>query len=452
MTLILLIALLLLTRLWPYLQSAIPLGYDPGLYLFMFRQYAQVGWEQFAALPAWIAGNEPGMFIFQRLVTFGNPAWAEASLIPLIVLASLLCFGGMYLVAKKLWGQGAAFWTIFLFTISALQYRVYWYYYLKNIAALSLLSLAVYALLSLSYWAVPLVALTFYIHQPTAAFLLAILLVGWWSQRSARSYYTRVLLLSLLLVAPYYAVRSQAVLLPLLTALGKGFNHPGAGTFYDPLPALGLSLIYLPFGIWGFLKQRREKKTLLLVAPLALALLAVLFKVFFWRRLIIFADFFLLFFAGWAADQFFRTQTRLHRVARVAYIIIGIIFIAVFIRKTAQPLVYPDELTEIRLLQETEPDAFVLVPAQEYMPFVYGWSGRKVIAPGFGEHDVYWTVPEWHQFWESNDRQLEKALLLRLPQPLYIFKGERTAPIATDLSGACFERINWRTYKFICHD
>jgi hypothetical protein len=442
--------LFFILRIAPYIHNNIPLGYDPGMYLYMFTKYAHVPWWQFFSLPAWIVGNEPGIFVIQRLLTLGNPALAEASLIPLIIGASLLCFLGVWLVAKKLWGQGAALWTVFLFTVSALQYRTYWYYYLKNVTALSFVSLAVYSLLHTSYWAVPFVILTFYFHRPTAVFLLVILLVGWWTHRKERRYYARVLLISLAVAAPYYAATFTSTILPLVAPIAKGFNNPGSGTFYDILPALGLSLIYLPFGLWGLVKQRRDKNTLLLAVPLVLAILAVACKIFFWRRLIIFADFFLLFFAGWAANEFFRAKTKIRLIVKVVYVITCVIFIVVFIRNTAQPMVYPDELAEIRLLGKTEPNAYVLVTDRDYMPFVYGWSQRRVIAPGFGEFDTFWTIPQWHQFWESNNRQTEKNLLLKLPKPLYIFKGERTTLIYTDVSGTCFQRINWRTFKFVC--
>ena len=442
--------LFLILRFFPYIHNAIPLGYDPGLYLSMFLNYSRVSWWQFFSLPQWISGNEPGIFVLQRLLTLGNPALAEVSLIPLVIGASILCFLGMWLVAKKLWGQGAVLWTVFLFSVSALQYRTYWYYYLKNIAALSFLSFAVYFVLNSSYWAVPFVVLTLYVHKVTAVFLLVILATGWISDRSRRPYFGRVLLISLIAAIPYYAATFTSAILPLIAPIAKGINNPNSGTFYDILPALGLSLIYLPFGLWGLVKERRNKHALLLAVPLVLAILSVTFKLFFWRRLIIFADFFLLFFAGWAANEFFRSKTKVKQIVKVVYIIACVIFIALFIRSTAQPLVYPDELAEIRLLAKTEPNAYVLVTDRDYMPFVYGWSGRRVIAPGFGEFDTYWTIPQWHRFWESNNRETEKQLLLKLPKPLYIFKGERTAPIYTDVTGPCFTRINWRTFKFVC--
>jgi hypothetical protein len=277
---------------------------------------------------------------------------------------------------------------------------------------------------------------------------MVILLTGLIFEKKKRKFYSIVTLVSLILAVPYYLSTFKVTVLPLLKPILTVAGNGSSGTFYNLLPALGLSLIYLPFALWGIFKQGKEKK--IIFAPLSLSLIIVIFKLFFNRRIIIFADFFLLFFAGWAADQFFRSKIKTKRLLKAVYIILGILFIAVFVRKTAQPLIYPDELTEIRLLGETEPEAYVLVTAEDYMPFTYGWSNRKVIAPGFGEYDIYWTIPQWHQFWESNNRKIEKELLLKLPQPLYIFKGERTRLIFTDFSGPCFEKINWRTYKFIC--
>ena len=438
----------LFLRLFPYLNNNIPLGYDSGLYFSMFTGYSHVPWLNFFSLPSWISGNEPGIFFFQRLLTLSNPLWAEGSLIPIIIGASALLFLSVYLMAKKMWGKGTALWTVFLFSVSALQYRTYWYYYLKNIAALSFLSLTTYFLFSASYFAIPFTILTFYFHRPASVFLMIILLTGLIFEKNKRKFYLIVTLVSLLIVAPYYLLTFTSTVLPLIKPILKITGNTDSGTFYEALVALGLSLIYLPFSIWGVLKQGKIKK--IVFAPFILSLIIVIFKLFFNRRIIIFADFFLLFFAGWSANQFFSLRTRLRQLLKIIYILLCVIFISIFVWKTAKPLIFPDEFSEIKLLNETEPDALVLVTDQTYTPWAYGWSGRRVIAPGFGENDVYWTQEEWNVFWMSGDIEKEKVLLLKLPQPLYIYHGDKGSQINLKLEGECFQKINWRTYKFIC--
>jgi hypothetical protein len=435
-------------RLAPYIGNNVPLGYDPGIYLYIFKKFSEVSLLKYTSLPNWIVGSEPGIAIFVRLVTFGKIPLIEKGLIPLIILSSIFLFFSVWLLAKKIWDRKTALWTVFFLSISAVQYRAYWYYYLKNIAALSFLSLTIYFLLSTSYFAIPFAILIFYLHRPTSIFLIVILLTGLIFEKRKRKFYFIVTLVSLITAVPYYLSTFKLTVLPLLKPILTINSSGGSGTFYNLLPALGLSLIYLPFALWGILKQGKEKKILL--APLILSLIVVIFKLFFNRRVIIFADFFLLLFAGWAANQFFSSQTKLRRLLKFSYLALCVIFIGVFVEKTAKPLIFPDEFSEIKLLNETEPDAYVLVTDQAYTPWAYGWSERRVIAPGFGENDIYWTNNEWQEFWLSNNRETEKNLLLKLPKPLYIYDGDKKPLITPDFSTECFERINFRTYKFIC--
>lgn len=426
------------------------MGYDPGIYLYIFKRFLEVSLFKYTSLSDWIVSFEPGIAFLDRLITFSKASLIEKSLIPLIILSSILLFISVWFLARKIWNQKTAPWTIFFLSISALQYRTYWYYYIKNIFALSFLSFATYFLLQTSYWALPFVVLTLYFHRPVSVFLLIILVAGWLTNPKERKYYTIVTLLSLILAAPYYIVTYKISLLPLISPIVKGPRSEIGGTFYGILPSLGLSLIYLPFGIGGLIRERFNKKALLLAIPFLLAFLVVILQFFFYRRIIIFADFFLLFFAGWAANQFFNSRTRLRRLLKVVYIALCITFIGIFVWKTAKPLIFPDEFSEIKLLQETEPNASILVTDQAYTPWIYGWSGRRVIAPGFGENDIYWTEAEWNVFWMSGSVQKEKELLLKLPQPLYIYYGDKGAQINLRLEGECFQRVNWRTYKFIC--
>lgn len=438
----------LILRLVPYVFSSVPLGYDPGLYLYAFKKYAQISFLQYQTLGGLTSQSEIGLPILVKILTSFklNP---EKLLIPLIICFSALLFYSVYLLAKKLWDQKAALWTIFLLTVSALQYRAYWYYYIKNIAALSFLSFTAYFLLQTSYMAIPFAILTFYFHRPTSVFLAVILLTGLLFEKKKRKFYSIVTSISLMAAAPYYLLTFKETILPLVKPILTVAGNGSSGTFYNLLPALGLSLIYLPLAFWGIFKQGKEKKIIL--TPLILSLIIVIFKFFFNRRIIIFADFFLLFFAGWTASKIFsHERVKRFRFLKLAYPILGIVFISIFVWKTAKPLIFKDELGEIRMLSETENNAYVLVTDLEYTPWVYGWSDRKVIAPGFGDDYLYWSIPEWHQFWESNSREKEKELLLKLPKPLYLYHGNRSHLIYTNFETPCFERINWRTYKFIC--
>jgi hypothetical protein len=145
------------------------------------------------------------------------------------------------------------------------------------------------------------------------------------------------------------------------------------------------------------------------------------FNFFFSRRFIPFADLFLILLSGYGVVSLFKGK----RILSIIYAGLLVIFIIVFIRQTAKPWIFPDELREIQMLSETEPEAYVLATDPEYTPWIFGWSNRKTIAPGYGEYDIYWTEADWRKFWAVNNRETEKGLLLKLPNPLYIYHGDK---------------------------
>ena len=225
-----------------------------------------------------------------------------------------------------------------------------------------------------------------------------------------------------------------------------------SGTFYDVWQSFLLSLPYVPFALIGLVHQWRKKRTAPLVGALAGTFFIIVCGLFLSRRFIIFADLIILMYAGYGIVHMaekYRTSG-LFRPILTLYILVLVVFVSVYVHKTGSAPIVDDELREISLLRETEPDASILVTDNEYMPWVYGWSDRKTIAPGYGQYDIYWTKSEWHAFWESGDRQIEHDLLLKLPKPLYIFAGDHQRQYVFDLTGPCFTRINWRTYAFIC--
>ncbi len=393
-----------------------------------------------------------GIAVLGKVLTrFFSP---EKLLIPMVIFSQLFLFFSVFLLARKFWDKKTAWWTIFIFSCSTVQFRFYWYYYLGNTFALSFALITFYFLSSQSWWAILFSVLTIYFHRQVAVLLLATLFIVFLLNKKQKKYYSTVLIGSILSALVYYVPTFEKTIFPLLKPIFTGFvpqNLGGlmgtpSGSFYSIPKALILSLPYAFLGAYGFWRSWRKKSYLLITTPTLICLAIVILRVFFYRRFIPFLDLFLIFFAGYGAAQFFKNR----RMAKYVYIAAMAVFITFFIHKTGHPLIEKDELNEIRMLSQMEQDAYVLVTDNWYTPWVYGWSDRKPIAPGFGEYDIYWTIPEWHQFWESNSRETEKNLLLKLPKPLYIYKGDLGSPIKADFSGNCFERINWRTYKFIC--
>ena len=69
---------------------------------------------------------------------------------------------------------------------------------------------------------------------------------------------------------------------------------------------------------------------------------------------------------------------------------------------TISPSITQQELSEIKELQETENEAYVMATHSYYSPWVLGYSGRKTIAPGLFEYNK-WDVKQWQEFWKSDN-------------------------------------------------
>ena len=310
-----------------------------------------------------------------------------------------------------------------------------------------------------SLWAIPFAIAVVYTHQPTAIVLIGVLIAGFVLEKKNRRYYGLVTIITLCAAAIYYLPTFKATVQPLIVAtafsfvpkqLGGTLFTP-SGSYYDWWTALLLSLPYLPFAVIGLLRSRKNMRLTPVAGGLAITLVIIVFGLFLSRRFIIFADLFVILFAGYGVTVVLgKLKKRIRIPAILLYIAFLIVFIAIYVYRTGVPAILNDELAEIARLRETEVNAYILVPDREYMPLVYGWSQRNPIAPQYGQYDIYWTVSEWNQFCSSGEPDVELNLLQKLPQPLYIYMGDRSPRYEFDITGSCFERINWRTYKFIC--
>lgn len=446
-------------RIVPYFFSPVPTGYDAGLYLYLLKEYNKLPITTFSRLTPWlIVQFPPGIALAGRVFTYFVPP--ETLLVPFLVLLSVLLFAAVYLLARRLWGRGAALWSTIFLSASALQYREWWYYYAKQIAASSLLLFAFYFFAGGSYWALAFTIAIAYTHQPTFIVLIAAIGAGVLFDRKKRRYYCTVGAATTFAAALYYVPTFSVNVAPFVSPVIRSFVPKSAGgtmltpsgTFYDWLPALLLALPYIPFAVVGFISEAKKKSNAPIFGSLAISLAIVGLGLFLSRRFIIFADLFVILYAGLGMAFLVKTyiSRRFARPVLLLYTAFLVVFIGAYVAKTGSAPIVQDEFAEIKLLRWTEPDAYVLVTDNEYMPWVYGWSDRPTIAPGYGQYDTFWTIPEWHTFWESGYREVEKNLLLKLPRPLYIFAGDHQRMYAFDFSGECFTRINWRTYKFIC--
>lgn len=299
------IALLLAKFLLPLFRFPIPLGYDPGIYRFLFLKYA-ASFPLLPDLPRWAGEHPPGLFLLAApFLRVGMPVeWLLGflwNLFPVFLAIALsLCW------SRK---EGAAVGILVLLTalLSQAYYDGFVGMYWKTYAGLLFTVFTFAALEKKSFSAALFAFLALIIHHQTGL-LLGLTIATWWllslrgTWRDRRVWMTGgllalVALLSLLFYLPHWtaAVRDPFTSIYKL----RGDLAPG-GSFPDPVFYLRTSGILLALGAWGFLLSFKKERGTLWQLAVLWTLPFILLRLVFYRRFFLQCDFFLLPFAALA--------------------------------------------------------------------------------------------------------------------------------------------------------
>jgi len=417
----------LITRLFPYINNPVPTGYDAGLYLLNFKTFPQI--------PQWVRlGFAPGLYTMM-LPFFKIGLSSESVLIPLSIFSQVVLFFSFYFVGKKMVSEKISLFILFIFTVSAVQFRTFWYYYVNNTFALSFLLLAFYFFNKKKF--IPALLFSFLIgffHLPTLLVLFLIIVLEFLFNNNQRLFYLGILgFLGFGLLLCYLSQFKQTVqpfFSPLIKSalplrlIGSG-SAPSGGAFYSVLTSLMLCSLYLPLTVYGLYAIRDKFHRLRpFIAGLIVTSLLVLTKFSFYRRFFIQLDLFLVFFAGLGLGHLYqRFQKNKEAIDYLQfYILILTVFIFGFIYKTSSPLITKPLFEETKYFAKiTPPAGYVLSLASRDHAWLMGYTNQKIIAYHFGEYDRYWTNDQWIAFFSDISANDKIRLLKLLPRPLYIF-------------------------------
>lgn len=428
--LILILVGFILLRLLPYFFWLVPTGYDAGIYLYLFKIFPQI--------PEWQKiGFSPGLFWLSWLLTKLGLT-PESLLVPLQITAEVFLFGCLYFVVKKLIDRKTALLAVFLLTVSAVQFRAFWYFYVKNVFALGLMLLALYFLSQKKLVkALVFSLLTAIFHLPTFLMLFLIMVLS--NLKTAGL----AILLGGLAYLTNFQLGIKPFLQPLLT-ISKG----SSGSFYSLTISWLLTLLYLPLAIYG-LKNKSKLKPFLI--GLIVCLVWVVMRLFFFNRFFITLNIFLIFWAAIGLKQLM-DKYKQHWDLFQFYFAACIIFIVAFIWKTGQPLINRQLLNEVKSFKAEE-NASLLSTGKADAAWLLGWTEYPVIAWGYGGEDKYWDRQQWQRIFDPVGVEEKVKLFKLLPQPVYVFLNETNLNFLTDLQQPpCFEQKSLHFYKFVCGD
>lgn len=440
-----LLLLLAAKYFWSLLTYRVPLGYDPGIYRYLFLQYERsFPWIP-GTLEPWAREQPPGLFLLVApLLKIGLPVDA---LVGWIWSAFCVVLPATYawVIARREKNQTFFVLVLLLSLLSIATWHTFLAMYWKTAAALLFTVLAFDALERRSLAALPLGALVIIIHQQTG--LLFVLAVGSWLalellRKRKKPEAKRLLLLVLamftlgaLAVIPVWSV-AVAPLFGRLFQVGRSIP---AGSFAPMSFFVAHSAILLALSATGFVMSlRRERGTLWQFAVLWSAVF-VFFRLFFHRRFILQLDFFLLPFAASALRMLWNEWRSPFMRGGLSLLLVlqGIATAAHVVPQfTLWCSVAPSicdrfpvlELKRVdaallrdivRIDRSLPPETRVLSLEPEITPWLRGWMPfRPVAGPGIFQSP--WNYAGWEQFLlGSTERRLGR--LADLPKPLYLF-------------------------------
>ncbi|PIQ76700.1 hypothetical protein COU78_05405 [Candidatus Peregrinibacteria bacterium CG10_big_fil_rev_8_21_14_0_10_49_24] len=445
--------LLVAKFLWPLFTYDIPLGYDPGIYRYLFLRHAE-GFPPFfiGEMDAWAHNHPLGLFFFSTiLLRAGLPVdWFLGfiwNLFPIVLIATYA-----WITSRK---EGATT-GILVLLVGALSVPLYDGFsamYWKTFAALLFAIWTFYLLEKKSLLAIVPGILTLVTHNQTG--LLFALTVGtWWAiqmihKRNDPTWRKASLIGGVVLILAalaYLPVWKQAVgdhLLPLLTM--RGDDVP-AGSFPPVNFYMKMNGLLLLAGVYGcivsFKKQRRA--TLWILAVLWSAAFVFL-RLFFYRRFFLQLDFFLMPFAAIAiADCWKRLPSFVGEVVLISFIAAqGYLSYQVLLLR--QPDIDAETFAIVSSLHTMIPeDALVLTLENKSTTWVRGWLPQNNVA-GPGLFSLPWSRDRWEQLLFGTHEEKE-ALLGLLPGKVYFvltplfysYYGEFADAFIAD---SCFEKL-----------
>lgn len=461
---VLLLLALCLKFFWTLVVYHIPLGYDVGIYRYLFVRHAD-GFPPFdvVTLPAWAKGHPLGLFFFTTiLMRIGIPvSWLIGwiwNLFP-VLLAALL---GWVMARRE--GKAIGLLAMLAALLSIAYFDGFAAMYWKTYASLFWCVLTYHLLERRSWLAIITGILTVATHHQTGllfglafgSWVLIGLIRAWISQKR---FPTEILLplvagiVVLIVGLLWYLPVWQDAVAQNLTILLQGDQSPG-GNFPSAFFYIRTSGILLAFGIVGLLLSfKRERFTLWQLSVLGCLVFVGLHLLFF-RRFFLQLDFFLLPFAAIGIHALW--QRYRHIFARIILVIALLIQLVstALVGMTRTVDIDPATFASLEAIAGTLPhDATILDPENQSPPFVQGWFPYDHVA-GPGLFESAWSFDQWKSFILGTHAD-RVQLLSSIPGDTYLFASPYFTQYygqyaATFLHDPCFSPQSANLYKVIC--
>lgn len=464
-----LVIALIIKFFWPLWVYDLPLGYDTGIYRYLFLKHAE-GFPPFwiANLEPWARAHPLGLFMFSSIfVRLGIPVDWMIGWLWNVFAVILLCT--LAWVSGKRYTPAVGVWTLVAAVLSISTFDGFAAMYWKTFASLLWMILAFRAIERRSLWAILFGILTVVTHSQTGLLFGLVLLTYAvlpfipWVQPTHPMSMKKVdirwvlgiigggLLILIIGLLAYLPIWKDAIA-PVIPAL-LGQTEAASGSFPPALHYLEFEAVVLLFGAVGFVLSVRRGRWSLWQLSVLWSFAFVALHLLFYRRFFLQLEFFLLPFAGIGLNAAWRQWKDVSiRTAIVAVLIVQ----AVVMQQTivaAKPLT--DAETFHGMLQGIDlvpANAMIISLENETPVLLRGWFPQQpVVGPGL--FDLLWTQSDWEKFLVgTHDDRV--AFLRRAHQPVYLFVSPYFRSYYAEygeqfLKDPCFEQVGDTMYYHV---
>ncbi len=420
------LVLLLVKFLLPLFIFDLPLGYDPGIYRYLFVRHAQ-GFPPFVLgdIDAWATGHPLGLFFFTSiLIKMGIPVdWFMGWIWNLMPVALLLTLAW---ATSKTHGKKFGIIILLVGLISTPYYDGFTGMYWKTYFSLLFVVLTFGFLDRRSWIAVPMAVIALASHHQTGL-LFALALGTHWIVLGRKNYkekwwkrITIIGLASFIVAAAVYApVWKEVIAVHIPYMLTKWGDESLGGSFPPAIFYLRTNGILLALGILGFVVNVRRNRKMCYWHYAALwAAALVILRFYFYRRFYLHLDFFLIPFAAYGITVLWKSLQRKLVPIIVCLLLVTQGYLSIETAKVRVPDISSLDFKVVSNLEELVPeDAYVIALENRTATWMLGWLPmNKVAAPGL--FNLNWDYETWEKFLLGSEKD-RSLLLKKLKGPVY---------------------------------
>jgi hypothetical protein len=434
---------------WPLARFGMPMGYDTGIYRYLFLKHAE-GFPPFVLgrMQPWAYEHPLGLFIITSpFVKMGLPVdWLIGwiwNLMP-VVLAGVVAWAW-----RRRSGTDVGILTLLCVLLSQAYFDGFASMYWKTFLSLIFYVVAVDALERRSWLAVLWGIFAVVTHHQTGlifglalAIWAAVRIVTGGERRAKEAFFAVGAGVIVLVIgaALYWPIWHQTV----AQYLPKLLSSQTSGSFPPPLYYLQYTGILLAAGAYGFcVSWKREKGSMWQISVL-LCFSFIALQLLFFRRFFLQFDFFLLPFAAVGiVDLWKRFPAKGMHLLLIVLLTVQA-GLSVFAASTRSPGIDAQTFASVRTLSRIVPEgAMVISLDNQSAPYLLGWLPNVFVGgPGLFSYPD-WSYAQWEDFFFKGPGK-RRALIQTLPRPLYVyappyFRSFYGAVASDILADPCFE-------------